>query len=64
MFPKKKLMMGPNNYGSFETPQKKKVVSGTHELINTNQTSTLSHKFDLLVSKEMANKEMEAVKSP
>jgi len=43
---------------------KKKVVTGTHELINTNQTSTLSHKFDLLVSKEMANKEMEAVKSP
>jgi hypothetical protein len=54
--------MGPNNYGSFETPQKK-VMSGTHELINTNHT-TMSHKFDLLVSKEMTNKEMEAVKSP
>jgi len=23
--PKKKLMMGPNNYGSFETPKKKKL---------------------------------------
>jgi hypothetical protein len=63
--PKKKLMMGPNNYGSFETPQKKKSCEWhPWTIINTNHTTTLSHKFDLLVSKEMANKEMEAVKSP